>query len=92
MLEKFNISSVDYNLVTRLVIGMKVLLIDTHVAPRSRSFANVTVRHFDGTFQKMAVLGGISVSETQLVQSATSTFTSLWCITLSAYSNFHTFR
>ena len=48
-----------------LIFGMKAHLIDTHVLVlRSRSSAKVKVKYQGHVSQKMGILGGISVSQT----------------------------
>ena len=56
------------NLLTRLIFGMKAYLINMHLlVPRSRSFAKVKVKYKGYISQKMAVSGGIRVSQTHLI-------------------------
>ena len=52
------------------MFGMKAHLIDTHLlVPRSGSSAKVKVKYQDHVSQKMGVSGGISISQTLLVQN-----------------------
>ena len=70
---KLNISHYSLtNVVTRLIFGMKVHLINTHLVPRSGSSAKVKVKYQGHVSQKMGVSGALVFHKNNILLFSTT--------------------